>query len=127
MRTLTSMALVALVSFPFYVQAAGEADAAKGESASSPSMDTAPPASSSTAPARTHHMHKPDSAITASVKTKLLASPDTSGMKIHVSTKNGVVTLSGKAQSEQEKESADGIAKGVRGVRSVKNQLTVGG
>ena len=117
--------LLALFGSPFVCNAAGEADAAKGNSVNPSAEEAAVPTSPSKP--RVHRIHKPDSAITAAVKTKLLASPDTSGMKIHVSTKNGIVTLSGKAQSEEEKQQAQSIALGVKGVRHVRNELTVGG
>ena len=41
-------------------------------------------------------------------------------------TKNGVVTLSGKAGNTSEKDLATKFAKDVNGVKSVKNQMTIG-
>lgn len=66
-----------------------------------------------------------DAAITASVKTKLLADPDVAGMKIDVDTFNKVVMLSGKVASQTQAERAVALTKGADGVVSVTNHLTV--
>ena len=66
-----------------------------------------------------------DASITATVKTKLLADPDTSGLRIDVDTKDQMVTLTGKVKSEAEKMEALEIARGVEGVKSVTDRLTV--
>ena len=44
-----------------------------------------------------------DSAITASVKTRMLENPDVAGTSITVETLNGTVMLSGFAKSQKEK------------------------
>ncbi|WP_424022315.1 BON domain-containing protein [Neisseria gonorrhoeae] len=46
-------------------------------------------------------------------------------MKINVDTKDGVVTLNGPAPSAAAKDKATDIAKQVKGVTSVNNQLVV--
>lgn len=66
-----------------------------------------------------------DTAITASIKTDFLKDPDLSVLKIDVDTKDGVVTLNGLAESEQARERAGRIAGSVKGVRQVRNHLTV--
>jgi hyperosmotically inducible protein len=66
-----------------------------------------------------------DGTITASVKSKLLADPETSGLRIDVDTKEQIVTLTGKVASEAEKREALTIARGVDGVKSVIDRLTV--
>src|SRR5262245_30087829 len=66
-----------------------------------------------------------DPAITAAVKTSLLADPSASGLKIDVDTKDSVVTLSGNVRTADEKTRAEEIAKGTKGVASVTNQLKV--
>lgn len=68
-----------------------------------------------------------DSAITAAVKSKLLANSSTSGMDIHVETNHGVVTLSGTVSSDAEKELAERIARNTDGVTDVTNNLNVKG
>lgn len=64
-----------------------------------------------------------DAAITATVKTKLLADPDVAGLKIDVDTRNKIVTLSGTVASEMQVTRAGEIATAVDGVASVNNQL----
>ena len=66
-----------------------------------------------------------DGAITAKVKTALLADPDVKGLKIDVDTKNGVVTLKGTADKPANRDRAVAIAKDTSGVKSVENQLVV--
>jgi len=68
-----------------------------------------------------------DTKVTGEVKSKLLADTDTSGLKIHVTTKAGVVTLNGKVQSAQEKAKAEEITRGVAGVKNVRNRLAIAG
>jgi osmotically-inducible protein OsmY len=66
-----------------------------------------------------------DASLTATVKSKLLADPDTSGLRIDVDTKDKVVTLTGKVKSQAEKGEAVQIARNTEGVRSVNDQLTI--
>ncbi|MDP2449139.1 MAG: BON domain-containing protein [Polaromonas sp.] len=66
-----------------------------------------------------------DLTITATVSTGLAKDPDLSAIKINVDTKDGVVTLNGPAPSAAAKDKATEIAKQVKGVTSVNNQLTV--
>lgn len=67
-----------------------------------------------------------DASLTATVKSKLLADPDTSGLRIDVDTKDKVVTLSGKVKSQAEKGQAVQIARNTEGVKSVTDKLTIG-
>jgi hyperosmotically inducible protein len=66
-----------------------------------------------------------DAAITASLKTKLLADTRTEGFDINVDTFNGVVTLSGGADTEADKAAATELANTVDGVVLIKNELVV--
>jgi osmotically-inducible protein OsmY len=66
-----------------------------------------------------------DTAITASVKTDLIKDPDLSVLKIDVDTKDGVVTLNGLAGNEAAKQRAEKMAASVKGVKEVRNFLTV--
>ena len=66
-----------------------------------------------------------DGAITAKVKTALLADPDVKGLLIDVDTKNGVVTLKGTADKAVNRDRAVAIAKDTGGVKSVEDQLVV--
>lgn len=68
-----------------------------------------------------------DATLTATVKSKLLWNRHTEGLDIDVDSQNGVVTLSGQAQTALAKELAGKLAANTRGVREVHNQLTVSG
>ena len=67
-----------------------------------------------------------DASITALVKMTLLYHRSTSALNTSVTTNNGVVTLSGKASNAAEKDLATKFAIDVNGVKSVKNQMTIG-
>ena len=66
-----------------------------------------------------------DTAITASIKTDLIKDPDLSALKIDVDTKDGVVTLQGLADNEAAKQRAEKMASAVKGVKEVRNFLTI--
>jgi osmotically-inducible protein OsmY len=66
-----------------------------------------------------------DAAITASIKAGFIADRDLSVLKIDVDTKDGVVTLNGLADTAEAKERATKIAQDTKGVREVRNHLTV--
>lgn len=66
-----------------------------------------------------------DASVTAMVKTTLLYHRSTSGLQTEVETKNGVVTLSGKAKNAAEKDLASKLAKDVNGVEDVNNVMTI--
>nr|WP_314546954.1 BON domain-containing protein [uncultured Massilia sp.] len=66
-----------------------------------------------------------DSAITAKVKASIFNEPTLKSTEINVETYKGDVQLSGfVAQAEDAKKAAD-IARGVKGVTSVKNDIRV--
>ena len=66
-----------------------------------------------------------DSTITTKVKSDLLAAKDISSTHISVATTNGVVTLTGTAATTQESNKAAEIARGVAGVKDVKNDIHI--
>ena len=66
-----------------------------------------------------------DAAITSAVKTKFLADPDVSGLKIDVDTANGVVTLTGVLPARTEKQRAINLARETSGVKSVVDHLKI--
>ena len=66
-----------------------------------------------------------DTAITASIKTDYLKDPDLSVLKIDVDTRDGVVTLNGLAGTEQGRKRAEQLAGAIKGVKEVRNHLTV--
>ena len=66
-----------------------------------------------------------DASITAQVKMSLLFHRSTSAVNTKVETNNSVVTLSGKAKNTAEKDLVTKLVEDVKGVKSVKNQMTV--
>jgi hyperosmotically inducible periplasmic protein len=66
-----------------------------------------------------------DSSITAQVKMTLLYHRSTSAVKTSVTTRKGVVTLTGKAKNAAERDLATKYAANVHGVKSVKNRVTI--
>jgi osmotically-inducible protein OsmY len=66
-----------------------------------------------------------DASITVDVKAKLMADPDTSGLRIDVDTAGRVVTLTGTVKSQAEKDEALRLAREATGVTSVTDRLTV--
>ena len=64
-----------------------------------------------------------DSAITAKVKAAFVQSNEVKATNIQVETFRGRVQLSGFADSNAEIQKAEEIARGVSGVRSVRNDI----
>ena len=68
-----------------------------------------------------------DASITAAVKTKLAAEKISTLTKIDVDTNRGTVYLNGNVDTSDMKTRAADLARQVRGVREVVNNLKVGG
>jgi len=66
-----------------------------------------------------------DAGITTLVKSRFIESPVVDAAAISVETLNGTVMLSGFAKSYNEKVTAGDIARGVNGVKLVKNELAI--
>jgi hyperosmotically inducible protein len=66
-----------------------------------------------------------DAEITSAVKTKLLADKTVGGLKINVDTSHGIVTLTGPVKSVLERNEALRLAHETKGVKQVKNKLTI--
>jgi len=66
-----------------------------------------------------------DSWITAKTKIALFADSRVKGSEINVETSQGSVTIRGKVDSDAAKQAAEGIAKGIDGAKTVKNDLQV--
>ena len=66
-----------------------------------------------------------DASITSQVKYALLSHKSTSALKTKVTTNDGVIVITGEAKSDAEKSLVTKLAKDVRGVSSVNNQMTV--
>ena len=66
-----------------------------------------------------------DSWITAKTKIALFADSRVKGSEISVETAQGAVMMRGKVDSDAAKQAAEGIAKGIDGAKTVKNDLQV--
>jgi osmotically-inducible protein OsmY len=66
-----------------------------------------------------------DSVITTKVKSMLAADDFLKSFQIGVETYKGTVQLSGFVNAQKAVDKADEIARGVKGVKSVKNDLVV--
>ena len=66
-----------------------------------------------------------DDLITNLVRIKLAEDSEVKGGALDVDTKAGIVTLSGKVQSQKQKDKAEKLAHKVKGVKSVTNQIQV--
>ena len=66
-----------------------------------------------------------DSWVTSKTKIALFSDDRVKGSQVKVETIDGVVHLRGKVDSAEAKAAADSVAKGIDGVKSVKNDLQV--
>jgi osmotically-inducible protein OsmY len=66
-----------------------------------------------------------DNFIYDSVREKLAADIVVKGGAIDVDVKDGVVTLKGRVQEQKQKSKAESLAKKVKGVKSVVNNLQI--
>lgn len=66
-----------------------------------------------------------DTGITTLVKSRFVENKQVDASSIKVETLNGTVMLSGFAKNGQERATAETIARGVKGVVAVRNEVTV--
>jgi osmotically-inducible protein OsmY len=66
-----------------------------------------------------------DSAISTSVRSRLAANASLRGLKLAVDTHDGVVTLRGQVNNVEQRNAAQLEARAVKGVKAVKNELSV--
>jgi len=66
-----------------------------------------------------------DDAIHDNVRVKLAEDVDVKGGALSVDVKNGVVTLGGVVETQMQKDKATKIAKKVKGVKQVVNQIEI--
>jgi len=66
-----------------------------------------------------------DTGITTAVKAKMIEDKTVAASSISVETLNGTVQLSGFAKSAAEKMQAENIARGVKNVKSVRNDIAI--
>ena len=105
------------------------ADKAPSATPSSPN-ETASASDTGKAPARSgRRSSQPidDSVITTKVKASFVKDKQVSALNIEVKTVDGVVELTGDAKTKAEAAKAVSIARKVKGVKSVKNMISVAG
>ena len=66
-----------------------------------------------------------DTRTTAKCKIALFADARVKGSEINIETSKGSVIIRGKVDSEDAKQAAEEIAKGIDGVKTVKNELQI--
>ena len=66
-----------------------------------------------------------DAGITTLVKSRFVENKQVDAASIKVETLNGTVMLSGFAKNSTERTTAESIARGVNGVKMVKNEIAV--
>lgn len=66
-----------------------------------------------------------DTVVTTKVKAAIVADKSLSALDIAVVTNNGIVTLTGTVASSAQSDAATHAARGVEGVKQVKNDLKV--
>lgn len=66
-----------------------------------------------------------DAAITTAVKARLVEDKTVNAGAVNVQTLNGEVALSGFARSSEERAQAERVARDVKGVRTVRNNLAI--
>jgi BON domain len=66
-----------------------------------------------------------DTVLTTRVKTALLNDPDVSGLSVNVESFRGTVQLSGFVKTVAERNRAVQLARGIPGVRQVKNDILI--
>jgi len=66
-----------------------------------------------------------DAAITTSIKARFVDNKQVDASSIKVETLNGTVMLSGFAKNATEKDTAESIARQVKGVKAVRNEIVI--
>jgi osmotically-inducible protein OsmY len=67
-----------------------------------------------------------DGRISDQVRMRLATDPDVKGGALDVIVKDGEVTLRGRVDTEKGKKKAEKLAKKVKGVKAIDNELVVG-
>mgnify|MGYP001557144298 CR=1 FL=1 len=67
-----------------------------------------------------------DNRIYDQVRMRLANDPDVKGGALEVAVKDGIVTIHGRVDTDKGKKKAEKLAKKVKGVKSVDNEITVG-
>lgn len=69
--------------------------------------------------------YKADFALERAITDALYKDPATDSYEVMIKAKNGKITLTGEVDSWQEKKLTEFVAKGIKGVKKVNNQITV--
>lgn len=80
-------------------------------------------ACSSTATSRSTGTYIDDASVTTRVKAAFVKDEIVKALDVNVETYNGAVQLSGFVESQQQKQRAEQIARGIQGVREVTNNI----
>jgi hypothetical protein len=101
--------------------------AARSSGSASPSTSSSSPtASKPAAPAPRAASQAPaDAAVSTAVRSRFAANSSLKPLKISVDTHDGVVTLRGQVNTVEQRTAAQLEARATRGVKAVKNELTV--
>ncbi|CAM3779061.1 Phospholipid-binding protein [Bordetella sputigena] len=90
-----------------------------------PSAYAADNANSDGKPKQSVGEYASDTVVTTKVKAAIVADKSLSALDIAVETNNGVVTLTGTVATAAQSDQATHVARGVEGVKQVKNNLKV--
>lgn len=104
---------------------AAVASAILGTFAIAPAMADDNASSTEATSGRTAGEAMDDAAIVAKVKAAMLSSSQVEGLDVNVDSRNGIVTLSGSADSMAERSQAEQIAKSADGVKGVDNKIVI--
>jgi osmotically-inducible protein OsmY len=66
-----------------------------------------------------------DASITTTIKSRFVGNKNVAALSIKVETLNGTVMLSGFAKNQTEKDTAEGLARNVNGVKAIRNEIVV--
>jgi hyperosmotically inducible periplasmic protein len=116
---LAAMAAVLMLSGCAAAMLGGAARAGQSSSSAGTNSGSASPA------ARPASKIAADHSISTSVRSRFVANPALKPLKLAVDTHDGVVTLRGQVNSVEQRNAAQLEARAVKGVRAVKNELTV--
>jgi hyperosmotically inducible protein len=118
-RKLFSATIFCLLALSLACNPSGNSNNANGNARGNANAGATANANANRAEAR------PDSWVTLKVKLALLAESPTSGYETEVDTKDGVVTLTGKVDTNEAKAAMEATARKIEGVKSVNDQVQV--
>ena len=117
---IASGVMIAVAALPLTQAMAQDTSGSSAMQSSQQSPASAASSSNETVPGKVD-----DSWITTKVKSKLAAAKGIKSSDISVNTTDGVVTLTGTVASSKQRTRVEHLAKQVKGVKSVVNQIKV--